>query len=1079
MQRIGPFFEAWASFMWDRHQWVALVAIVMAISCPVLLRGLHFKTLTDTPLSDAKAGSDYQDGISRFGESSPLIVALTRNTTTTALFDSFTDSLADELRAWSDIPLVQSHVLPRESRGAGEWRLGVVLANSGTATAQALTERLSRKGMHKQLRRSRKRLLMAGSSVEREIIAQDLLDVGGLLSPFYAARAHSAAMVPSLYFDAPDGDSRLVFVYPAVPAEDAPYSQNLLARVRETAEHLKESLGAHDIDVAYTGRHALSGEGTMLLQKELVLITLIAGGLLFVLFWSVFRSIVATLLCGLPIAVAMSAVLVVICLFFNPIDMFAMGFAAIILGLAIDVTIHCVGRLHQMLECSCSVREATIRTLGDCGPPVAIGMTTTAAAFLCMGFAHYSGVRQFGFVAASGILLSLVTSLAVFPASVRWIYGRTPPARTGLRYHLLPRHLFGIAFLHPRRALALAAVILVLSIAAAAQFRFDMRIETTLPATIPAMETATEISRQHGTAFAMSTYAWIKAPSLTEAMRGQRTLDAFLCDAVEDGQVAGFESPSILLRYPPDEAGDAGSGAVAVSRDTVKQDFLATLQALGFEASHAQSEYIDTIVGAVQTLHRSPTWPTDTDLHPHINRLAIEEGGDVYLQTIVWPPGDMNDMGAVKELSAAIRTLEIQAPVEISVSSSYEAYEEANSLVRSDFIHISLIAMGVVSLMVFLYFRKTTAVLLALLPMGAAIPFTLGFLHITGRPFTPSGIGLIALLIGIGIDDAVHILTRVREPGNAGITGMLNEIGPVLTLTTVSSMIGFGALLVSQYQTISILGFAVAVGVAASLFFTFLIIPACLAFHPRRKGIGTVLIVLLTCGIAFPAKASDEDGAMKIIRRLQKRYEGAQTISCRFEQRKHIAQLSHEIRLSGIMLFQQPAFLRLELRGDENLNLWADNQRAWIHDLDLEEVESYGMTGGATADRVRDLLPLVYNHSPTDLPKQFDISLQRTEDGLDRLTLSPKPGTVVAWKETDLDIDRWGRMRRMACFYSEFDYVTVTFLEWKRLKPLEPSMFNYVATSNTPLLKITALRLDPDDPHTEDPAPGHSAVKEE
>ena len=1050
--------------MWDKHLWVALAAFVIVACGPLLLRELRFRTLTGTPLSNADTGELYQDGVNRFGEGCPLTIVLKRHDVMTTRFDGFTDALADAMRAWPDIRLVQSQTLPRESRDASAWRLGVVLANSADETRQTLLSRLTRKEMHKQLRRSRKKLLMAKEE-ERDFITADLLDVGSLIMPFYTSRLKPGAFAPSMYFDAPDGNSRLVFVYPTVTAEDAPYAQDLLTRTRAAIERLQHAHQAESIQVAITGRHALAADGTVLLQKELSIITLIAGSLLLLLFWAVFRNLPVTLLCGLPVAVSMSAVIVLICLAFNPVDMIAMGFAAIILGLSIDVTIHCVGRLHQMLGSEVSVREATIRTIGDCGPPIFIGVTTTASAFLCLGFAKFSGMRQFGFLAASGLILSLVSSLAIFPAAVRWLYGRIPPAKAGLRYHLFPRHFFSLALLHPRTALALAAVVVAVSVTAATKFRFDMRIETTFPTELPAMETATEVSEQHGTAFAMSTRVWLKAASLADAMRQQRKLDAFLVEEVKAGRVAGFESPSVLLQYP-DESGETPDIAPSsTAEDAVRQEYLEALQGLGFGAGEDQSEYIATLCNAVQMFDQAPGWPTAPDLLPQVSRFAKRDEGQVYLQTLIWPPGDMGDMGTVKELSSTIRAIPIDKGVEMTVSSAYEAYEAVNKLIKSDFRRVSLIALVVVGLLIFGYFRRITTTLLALIPMGAAIPFTFGFLHITGQPFTPSGTCLVALLIGIGIDDAVHILTRIHEHRGKDLKGLLEEIGPVLSLTTASTMIGFGALLVSRYRTTSVLGLAVAIGVVACLFFTFLIIPACLALRPSRKGAGALLVLLLVSGMAQPVMAGDDDAAMKIIERLQKRYEGTETISCRFEQRRKIEQLAFEMQLSGIMLFQKPSLLRLELRGDENLDLWANNENVWIHDLDLEEVESYRLSTETPAERIRDLLPLVFNHSPGDLPKQFDITVRRTEDGFDRLTLSPKPTTDVAWKEADLDLDRWGRMKRMESFYSEFDYTIVTFHEWKRHKPLDPDTFKYGASTNTPLLQITGLDTE------QEPAP--------
>ena len=72
------------------------------------------------------------------------------------------------------------------------------------------------------------------------------------------------------------------------------------------------------------------------------------------------------------------------------------------------------------------------------------------------------------------------------------------------------------------------------------------------------------------------------------------------------------------------------------------------------------------------------------------------------------------------------------------------------------------VSVFVVALLVLAFFREPGA-LLALLPLAAAIPFTFAAVVLAGMSFTPTGIGLVAIIVGIGIDDAVHILVRVRR----------------------------------------------------------------------------------------------------------------------------------------------------------------------------------------------------------------------------------------------------------------------------------------------------------------------------
>ncbi|MFC2166002.1 MMPL family transporter [Acidobacteriota bacterium] len=78
-------------------------------------------------------------------------------------------------------------------------------------------------------------------------------------------------------------------------------------------------------------------------------------------------------------------------------------------------------------------------------------------------------------------------------------------------------------------------------------------------------------------------------------------------------------------------------------------------------------------------------------------------------------------------------------------------------------------------------------------------------------------------------------MTRTRFGDKRNIKEVLPEIGPVITLTTLSTLIGFGALVFSHNQSVSSMGFVIAVGVFSCLLFTFILLPALLGIMEKKK----------------------------------------------------------------------------------------------------------------------------------------------------------------------------------------------------------------------------------------------------
>jgi len=169
------------------------------------------------------------------------------------------------------------------------------------------------------------------------------------------------------------------------------------------------------------------------------------------------------------------------------------------------------------------------------------------------------------------------------------------------------------------------------------------------------------------------------------------------------------------------------------------------------------------------------------------------------------------------------------------VNRTFQVFNRIGKIVRRDFFRVSLISLVAVLGLLFLFFRNISSVLLSLLPLLGAVPFTLALVVLADVSFSPFLIGIAAMIIGIGIDDSVHLLTRTRFGEKKSIRDVLPEIGPVIILTSLSTLIGFGALIFSLNRAVSSMGFLIAAGICSCLLFTFMLIPSLLQILEKRK----------------------------------------------------------------------------------------------------------------------------------------------------------------------------------------------------------------------------------------------------
>ncbi len=144
---------------------------------------------------------------------------------------------------------------------------------------------------------------------------------------------------------------------------------------------------------------------------------------------------------------------------------------------------------------------------------------------------------------------------------------------------------------------------------------------------------------------------------------------------------------------------------------------------------------------------------------------------------------------------------------------------------------VSAIVSGIlVTLIMFLIFRKPIGIAVALFSIGLGMLLFMGFLGATGRPLNAMAALYPVLMIIVGTSDVVHIMSKYVDelkkgkPRREAIWITIKEIGLATLLTSTTTAIGFATLLTSRIQPIRDFGINSAIGVMIAyvtvIFFT-------------------------------------------------------------------------------------------------------------------------------------------------------------------------------------------------------------------------------------------------------------------
>jgi predicted RND superfamily exporter protein len=129
-------------------------------------------------------------------------------------------------------------------------------------------------------------------------------------------------------------------------------------------------------------------------------------------------------------------------------------------------------------------------------------------------------------------------------------------------------------------------------------------------------------------------------------------------------------------------------------------------------------------------------------------------------------------------------------------------------------------------LIVYLTFRKWRITFLVLMPIVFAIVVTFGLLRLMGHSFSFMSVTAIPLIIGIGIDNGIHLVRRYLETVPNSILDVAKASGAALIQSNLTTIIGFGALLASTFPPLAEMGLVTSLGVALTLAGGLWIIPA-------------------------------------------------------------------------------------------------------------------------------------------------------------------------------------------------------------------------------------------------------------
>lgn len=213
--------------------------------------------------------------------------------------------------------------------------------------------------------------------------------------------------------------------------------------------------------------------------------------------------------------------------------------------------------------------------------------------------------------------------------------------------------------------------------------------------------------------------------------------------------------------------------------------------------------------------------------HPLAVNSLISEDGKTLLLLI-----DARKRNHVKPITQTAQQLLSPHEILVRPTGSLALYDLHDRSLERDHLRIQVMANVLVILLAVIIFRRPSAILIASSGSTVGVIWTLGWLRLIGQSENElAKIILPVMVMMIGFTDGVHLVVRIRQLRAVGSSARnsvyyaVHHIGPACFLTSLTTAIGFGSLMISESEMIAGFGRVSAIGVVVTFFSVILTIP--------------------------------------------------------------------------------------------------------------------------------------------------------------------------------------------------------------------------------------------------------------
>lgn len=625
-------------------------------------------------------------------------------------------------------------------------------------------------------------------------------------------------------------------------------------RLRQLVEQTR--LEVPGVNAAITGESVLEFDEMAQSQRDTTVAGVVSLGLVALIFIYGYQEsgrplkAMACLLVGLAYTMAYATAVI------GHLNILTITFVPMLVGIAIDFGVHLVSRYEEELRHGHSERESMEKAMVPTGQGIFTGCFTTAGAFLAMGLTDFKGIQEMGIICGGGLVICLIPMMTMLPALL--LRGQQNQLDHHYQARVRRRAQFEELWMkRPGFVLGLTAGVSIWAVVWSKGVGFDYNLLNLQTRGLPAVEYEKKLINSSGKSVL---YCSVITDTLTNALALEArvkelsavgSVDSMSRFLAEDSTgklelvrkikdvVAGLEFrpidrlsvdipnlSAILYSFQgylgqavsATESGEDKELTEQLRRLHAAVDVLVTRMWSDTpeRAAEQLGRFQRALFGDVQETfnairNQDASGPMQiADLPPALRGRFISRTGELHLIQ-VYPRKDIWQREHQEEFVGQLRRgLDPNKSGQPIITGTPVQLLEYTTLLKESYQEAALYTLAAIALLVLVHFRSLICVILVFVPVALGSLWMVGIMGWMGRDFNPANIMTLPLVIGVGVTSGIQILNRFVETGSPSVLD--KSTGKAVFISALTTIVGFGSLVLAQHQGIASLGLIMAIG---------------------------------------------------------------------------------------------------------------------------------------------------------------------------------------------------------------------------------------------------------------------------